>query len=134
MKERLHYMDVAKGILIFLVIIHHQPQLEEEHGVSNVFLAMLDNFSDYYDAYFMPAFFIITGYCTNFMKQSIGKYVLHQAKTIMLPAFCLGAVSVWISLIGKGCVNPVEYCKIGFKTFIESGGHFGFSPLCSFPS
>lgn len=126
MKERLHYMDVAKGLLIFLVIIHHQPQLAREHGVSNGFLDALNGFSDYYNAFFMPAFFIITGYCTNFVKTTFKRYVVHQTTTIMLPAFCLGAVSVWISLIGKGCVNPVEYCKIGFKTFVLSGGAFWF--------
>ena len=126
MKERLHYIDVAKGLLIFLVIIHHQPQLAREYGISNGFLVACDNFSNYYDAFFMPAFFIITGYCTNFIKQTFGKYVLHQTSTIMLPAFCLGAVSVWISLIGKGCTSPIEYCKIGFKTFLVSGGAFWF--------
>lgn len=126
MKERLHYMDVAKGLLIFLVIIHHQPQLEAEYGVSNGFLNVLNDFSNYYNAFFMPAFFIITGYCTNFMKLPFVKYLQHQTTTIMLPAFCLGAVSVWVSLIGKGCMNPVEYCKIGFKTFIVSGGAFWF--------
>ena len=126
MKERLKYIDIAKGILIFLVIIHHLPQLAIEYGISNDFLLLLDAFSDYYVAFFMPAFFIITGICTNFTKLSFGKFVQHQFATIMLPAFCLGAVSVWISLLAKGCTIPLEYCKIGFKTFIVSGGPFWF--------
>lgn len=126
MKERLKYIDVAKGILIFLVIIHHLPQLAKEHGISNEFLLLLDTFSDYYVAFFMPAFFIITGICTNFTKLGLVKFVQHQFATIMLPAFCLGAVSVWISLLAKGCTIPLEYCKIGFKTFIVSGGSFWF--------
>ena len=126
MKERLKYIDIAKGILIFLVIIHHLPQLAIEYGISNDFLLLLDAFSNYYVAFFMPAFFIITGICTNFTKLSFGKFVQHQFATIMLPAFCLGAVSVWISLLAKGCTIPLEYCKIGFKTFIVSGGPFWF--------
>lgn len=127
MKERIHYIDVAKGILIILVILHHFPQLlMEQYGVSNSFLKFLDSASDYYNAFFMPAFFIITGYCTNFSKLPLSRFFVHQINTIMIPAFCLGAVSVWISLIGKGCTEPVEYCKIGFSTFIKSGGPFWF--------
>lgn len=126
MKERIKYIDVAKGILILLVIIHHLPQLAKEYGISNDFLQLLDAFSNYYVAFFMPAFFIITGICTNFTKLSFVKFVQHQFVTIMLPAFCLGAVSVWISLLAKGCTIPLEYCKIGFRTFIVSGGPFWF--------
>lgn len=133
MKDRFHYIDIAKGILILLVVIHHQPQLAAEFGISNPFLAALACSSDYFNAFFMPAFFVITGYCTNFQKLPFGKFLGRQAMTIMLPAFCLGAVSVWISLFGKGCTNPIEYCKIGFRTFAISGGHFGSFLHCSSP-
>ena len=67
MKERIHYIDVAKGLLIILVILHHFPQLMDQYGVSNPFLQFLDSASDYYNAFFMPTFFIITGYCTNIL-------------------------------------------------------------------
>ena len=128
MNNRNHSIDVAKGLLILIVVIHHQPQLAAEFGISNPFLWVEDWTNYWYVAFFMSAFFVITGYCTNFMKLSFGKFLQRQLTTIMLPAFCLGAVSVWISLIGKGCLNPLEYCKIGFKTFAISGGAFWFLP------
>lgn len=130
MKERIHYIDVAKGLLITLVILHHFPQLMEQYGVSNPFLQFLDSASDYYNAFFMPAFFIITGYCTNFRKLPFGEFFIRQVNTLMVPAFCLGAVSVWIGLLGKGCTVPVEYCKIGFTTFAYQGGCFGSLQQC----
>lgn len=128
MNNRNRSIDVAKGLLILIVVIHHQPQLAAEFGISNPFLGVEDWTNYWYVAFFMPAFFVITGYCTDFMKLPFRKFLYRQLTTIMLPALCLGAVSVWISLIGKGCYNPLEYCKIGFKTFAISGGAFWFLP------
>lgn len=121
-RERCHFIDVAKGILILLVVLHHQPMIDKENGIENTFLLCLGNASSYYNAFFMPAFFVITGYCTNFYSKSISHFFVHQVLSIMLPAFCLGALSVWLHLIGEGCADPIEYCKIGFKTFVISGG------------
>lgn len=126
MKERLRYIDVAKGMLIILVIIRHLPQLSAEYGISNNLLVLLKKCSPCYLAFFMPAFFLVTGYCTDFHKSTLTQFFIRQFKSIMIPAFCLGAVSIWISLIAKGCGDLSEYCKIGIRTFIFQGGAFWF--------
>lgn len=124
-KERLHYIDVAKGILIILVVIHHTPMVGQKVGIDCLSSQIISDTSWIYISAFMPAFFVITGYCSNFNTE-FKCFLLRNAKTILLPGFTLGTISVWINLISDGCTNWIEYCRIGFRTFILYGGPYWF--------
>ncbi len=85
-KERLTYIDVAKGLLMVLVVFHHvdgnatlngitSPAVDDIHAISNLFVS-----------FFIPCFFIITGYCSNFTKP-FKEFIIGSFKSILLPAF-----------------------------------------------
>lgn len=123
---RLHYIDVAKGLLILTVLCHHVPHVSAIYNVNNAFVDFLKSTSVIYISFFMPAFFIITGYCTNFFKYNFIKFFLNNCKSILLPAFCLGFISLWLKLCSSGCTDLDEYCKLGFRTLILQGGPYWF--------
>lgn len=121
-KKRVHYVDIAKGLLIILVVLHHIPQLEMNKSTA---MQNVDNLSVLYISFFMPAFFVLTGMCSNFSKP-FKIFIKKKFYSIMIPAFCLGFISMWINLIFSGVTDIREYCKLGFRTFILYGGTYWF--------
>lgn len=103
-KMRLHYIDLAKGILILMVAYGHVwYRICHTDGYDNAYMANLHELVNLWVAFFMPAFFVITGMCSNFDKAR-KTFLVNQIKTILIPAFTLGVVSHGIewALAGKG--------------------------------
>ncbi|SFU30234.1 acyltransferase [Pustulibacterium marinum] len=70
--NRIHHIDVLKGIAIFLVVLGHT--------IRNV------DVSVFIYSFHMPLFFIISGLFFNEKKfQSFGEVVVKKAKTLLLP-------------------------------------------------
>lgn len=85
--KRIPFIDIAKGIMIILLIFHHLPQVSKILlGLENVTLEALDGLKYIYCTFFMQAFFVITGYCSNFDK-NYKKFLTDDVRTILLPAF-----------------------------------------------
>lgn len=126
--KRLQYIDIYKGILIILVIIHHAPMVCEKFHNPYMNISWVNNFII---AFFMPAWFVATGYCTNFNK-SFRDFTLTNFKGIMIPCFTLYCInhvlqcantilfedSSWMTL--SHVLNP------GIRTFFIEGGFYWF--------
>ena len=107
--NRLSYIDVAKGILILLVVYDHLPDvyltiLEQ----SNAQMDWLNEQQWIYKLFFMPAFFCITGFCTNF-KKSLKPFFISNFKSLIVPNIVFGL------LFG-----------LGWKHIFLRGGSFWF--------
>ena len=95
--ERIPWIDIAKGILILIVILHHMPQVADRLlNVDN--LKLLEKSSCLYLSYFMPAFFIITGLCTNFNK-SFSSFFEKNFRQLIIPSLVFSILLYWIELI-----------------------------------
>lgn len=124
--ERKHFIDIAKGILILIVIVRHQANITVlERGLNVTFLQYLIDEQCLYISYYMPAFFIITGYCTNFNISCL-KFMKKKFCTIMIPAFTLGIINRDLRLLMLGEPNYIEYIKPGIRSLIANGGGTGF--------
>lgn len=100
MSKRIDYIDTAKGILIVLVVLYHIPPLCMNDGVKNYAIEQVGAITrPMFDSFFMPAFFLISGFCTNFRK-GIKDFAYKQGKTIIMPTISIGII---ISLLG-GCI------------------------------
>lgn len=68
MKERVHYLDVAKGILILLLLMSHFSIALKWIGVdaANPYFIPWYYPQPLFIVFFMQCFFIISGYCSNF--------------------------------------------------------------------
>ena len=85
-KERLHYVDVAKGLLILMVILLHVSYTTiHDYSIKNaLFEGNLVFVNVVFTPFFMPAFFVITGMCTNFYKPFI-LFIWSSIKSIIIP-------------------------------------------------
>lgn len=80
MKERIHWIDWSKVILIYLVVLAHYGELP----------GFIDNFIC---AFHMPAFFIISGYLHKPLPILIS--IKKNSKRLLIPAF-LFSVLCWL--------------------------------------
>lgn len=78
-KERLNYIDTAKGILMILVVLGHV--LINANSIGTVLFKIIY-------AFHMPAFFIISGILFNtekWKKRLLKEFVVSRAKHILVP-------------------------------------------------
>lgn len=75
-RTRIHWIDIAKGILILCVFFGHTVSTPD---VISVFI--------YY--FHMSAFFLLSGYCFS-NKRRIKDFFLNKLKSLVLPIFTLG--------------------------------------------
>jgi len=85
MKERIKYIDLAKGLLIVSVVFWHSLCVVDDHPTRSHLHILA---GDFLLPFFMQAFFVITGYCSNF-KKSFSKLVWDDFRTLILPAILL---------------------------------------------
>ena len=83
-KERLHWVDSAKGILIVLVAIGHMIQRGDELGISCQALDVTKHMGQVWAVFFMSTFFIISGFWGNY-ELNFKDFVVKKAKALLLP-------------------------------------------------
>ena len=83
--NRLHWVDISKGILILFVVFQHLPVISEAAGVEHCGVGKLGHLSFLFTCFYMQAFFILTGYCSNFDKP-FAAFLKSSFKSIMIPA------------------------------------------------
>lgn len=92
MKERIHWIDVTKGILIILMVLGHIQVVSGYHGIDNSDLIRCIFFSGVWGCFFMQAFFVLTGYTTNFEKD-FKSYLISNVKTLVVPWFSFSIIT-----------------------------------------
>lgn len=129
MGERLHYIDIFKGICLIFVVVHHAPlALYGGFAESGTILWYVNNFII---AFFMPAFFMATGYCSSF-KKPFKQYLLKNVKTILLPCYCLYYLNRYIQNLDVLLFEDSSWMSLshwlapGIRTFVEEGGFYWF--------
>lgn len=124
MRERLHYIDLAKGLLILMVAYGHVwYHICHNDGFNNVYMSELHELSNVWVAFYMPAFFVITGMCSNF-ERTWKTFWTSQLKSLILPAFTLGLVVNAISWL----LSDSEF-HLGLKVFLKGNGFWFLSSL-----
>lgn len=95
-QQRLTYIDIAKGLLIIGVVFFHlQPMMRDSCGFDSDNQVLLHRLSYLYVPFFMPAFFVITGMCTNFNKPFM-RYLWDIVRTIGIPTIVLAFIAALI--------------------------------------
>jgi len=87
-EKRIHYIDVAKGILILMVVYGHVYGVMHANGIDNTFADYLHQSCNLFISFYMPCFFVITGWCSNF-KQPFFQFVCQSFKAIVFPGITL---------------------------------------------
>lgn len=98
-KRRLEYVDVAKGIGIICIILGHL-------GLASVNKVVF--------TFYVPIFFLITGYFTN-SNRSTNDFIKNKVRTLIVPYFITSAVIIILgTLEGMGEGNA----KIAFSEWL----------------
>ena len=96
--ERIHYLDVLKGLLIIVVVLEHIHYTTTslcgfvDVGPSWKFFSMIENYAIV--PFFMPCFFVVTGLCSNFEKE-FTSFVKKNVLTMLWPSLVLTLSGMW---------------------------------------
>lgn len=107
-KHRDSSIDVMKGLLISLVVLNHITGIAGNCGISNSTFSVLHVSRDLYVPFFMPAFFIVTGMCSNFERPFIN-FVWKNFKALIIPGIIISCIIVFIE---KGFDAKALFSKI----------------------
>lgn len=101
-KERLHWVDVSKGILILMVVFGHMDNYAELANINDPIIERLCLIERTWTPYFMCAFFIITGFCSNFTKP-FKEFFVGKFKTLIIPGV---SISILVNIFEwRGYLN-----------------------------
>lgn len=128
MKSRLHYIDVFKGLLIITVVIHHAPLVCAKFCNPYLAIYWINNLIL---AFFMPAWFVATGFSSNFNKPFL-PYLWSNFKGIMIPCFTLYCINHVLHSLNSLLFEDASWMTLsyilnpGIRTFISKGGFYWF--------
>lgn len=95
--QRKPWIDIAKGILILFVILGHVQYFAHDFVGIDDFKFVEKSFIVFI-TWYMPAFFVVTGYCTNY-NISFKDFLLKNFKSLVVPCVLIGVfLSSWIHL------------------------------------
>lgn len=116
-KERIHWIDVSKGILILLLLLHHFASAKRVMGIDSNFFSFLTCWQSLYTAFFMQAFLMMSGYCSNFKKPH-GQFWEGVIKQLVIPFIFFEFISCCIISAQKEdfSINGI------FQVWIDTNG------------
>jgi len=97
-RNRIQYIDCAKGILILLLLYGHTCPLCGMEGLWDGVLRRIVPTITWYNCFFMNSFFFITGFCSGFdvgFKKFAWKNVLH----LLIPSVILCIIASYFRMI-----------------------------------
>jgi fucose 4-O-acetylase-like acetyltransferase len=128
LSKNIYFVNVAKTLAIFLVVLAH--------------LSIPYGFHSFINAFHMPLFFVITGYLINTEKTSFKFFFIKKLKTLLIPYYVFVVLSFvfWYFLgrkYGNDALSEYDLAKYISGSFlaIPSKEYLGFNfPLWFLPS
>lgn len=98
MRNRLDCIDVAKGLLMLMVIGIHLMSVGSTYGLNDCVHRFIGEYHLYLAAFYMPAFFVITGYCSDF-SVGFSSFSIKNLKSLFLPSFIFPLIIAAIKML-----------------------------------
>lgn len=114
MKERLHWVDIAKGLMILGMVLNHIPNICNSQGVDLSAFPWIV-FGGAYGVFTMQSFFILSGYTSNFTENP-KSFLIKQTKGLLLPYFSFTLICSFFAYIVWG--DPFFYESFGERCFV----------------
>jgi len=91
-KQRIPYIDIAKGLLICCLLYGHMIIFTRMEGFDDPFMSFIQKSVKLYSGFFMQTFFFITGYCSSF-NRTLKVFLWNNVRTILIPSVLLTIIS-----------------------------------------
>lgn len=117
--KRIEWIDIFKGILIFLVIFGHAAQgiQSNENVLDYTGYGSISFVKNVVYSFHMPAFFVASGLLFNNLKEKLNKkYLIRKLKQIIYPYFVWSFITAAFMQIAGGNTNS----GLGLKDFLYS--------------
>lgn len=105
--KRIHWIDVVKGILMFMVVWSHCDNQATSAGIDDKTIQNLSWLEHTWVPYIMPAFYILSGYCSNFNK-SFNQFIISKLKSLIIPAISIGILTKLVQGSGAGVITVIQ--------------------------
>lgn len=113
--NRIHSIDIAKGILILLLPIQHYWSALSRLNLSTNYDWIILKYQFIVACFFMCAFFVISGICSNFDK-SENEFWKGNIKGIVLPYITFTIIDNFPELIQHGTMNKLYDSFVNYPT------------------
>lgn len=120
-RQRIGYIDTAKGILILFLLFGHLRVLAKLEGLDDPVLRVMGAGMGAYRPFFMQAFFLISGFCSTFLT-GFWPFLLKNLKTLLLPAVLLDLLAYGIMAATGNADQPFAAHLAGFSSWLSTGG------------
>lgn len=104
MKKRIDYYDIAKGILILLLPIHHYHSAKIRCFVATDYDFLIEDWQYLVASFFMVAFFVISGMCSNFNKSN-KQFLTSLVRGIAVPYVVISVIQLFSYLLFEGSIE-----------------------------
>ncbi len=109
MTQRIKYIDISKGILIILLVFAHFRSVVNRMPYDSSYFEYVYSWNYIFTSFYMPAFFIISGFCSNFNK-SVIVFFSSQIKSLIVPLISLWFISTILNALLQ-CQDVLEQLK-----------------------
>ena len=117
-KDRLHWIDIMKGLLILLLLIHHFGSVTRRlGGFPTQAFFFVYCWQDIYTCFFMQTFLFISGFCSSF-SIPISVFISKLIKQLIVPF----VIFEFIICIVSSALNSEVSVKAFYNYWIESNG------------
>lgn len=126
MNDRIKYLDVAKGVLILLLLLWHFGDVLRRNGLddANPYFLPVYIVQPLFYPFFMQAFFMLSGYCTRF-DVSFKMFVVKNLKSLLLPWMIFEVIRLFYCIIRGNFANSVitrpEFTSLWFLNALFIG-------------
>lgn len=124
MNKRIEYLDTAKAILIMCLLYGHYLLHAQIQGICDDSILGMQKLVKLYAAFFMQAFFIITGFCSSFIS-TFWAFLIKNVKTILIPGITLTILNRFIYNVMPCVPFPAEHSALDW--LIDGGPWFIFA-------
>ena len=118
-KQRIAYIDIAKGVLMLMLVFRHMSMLGSDLSEEGaLFFDQINSSSVFFACFRMQCFFVITGYCSNFDKP-LKQFLWQNFKGLILVGLAYEAILAFVSCIitpDTGIIASIQELTTSFFT------------------
>ena len=123
--HRLSPIDVAKGLLILMVMYNHIGNLASASGIDDNEVINFIPKTRFFTPFFMPAFFVIVGICSNFNK-SFMNFIYSNVKSLLIPAVSLLFIRILVRYVFTGTFSRLEWNGVTSWSVVYTLGYWNW--------